>query len=330
VSKWSDFKEGVREEFKEVFKFLNPPSSDEEILSIEQRIGCSLPKEFVSLYKDCNGENDQGVGVCFGMKFLSIQEIHREMDSWEQVISDGLDDLNDGCTSSPKNAIQLVYANENWVPIFSDGGGNFIGMDFAPGPKGKAGQIINFGADDVEKKVIAKTLDGLFTLMLTLSQKDYAGLNDDGSFHVDNLSFIDAAKLAQKLDKLVAQRSPDYGFYSIWVYPKPLSSLPHDYFKNLGPTNKPNFLNDFNISMEEASDFGRSMMQGGEVVDIERLIRHSMYAEKYQKKLLNACAKANILQTSVVVTLTDYNYDLRENTVQESNGVVYMGAYKVY
>jgi len=329
MSKWHTFKEGVREEFKTPFEYLNPPASDEEIQSIEQRIGSSMPKEFIDLYKDCNGESDKGLGVGFGLRLLSIQEIHREMDNWDEIISDGLEDFNDGCKSTPKNAIHLVYANHNWIPIFSDGGGNFLGIDFDPGSKGKSGQVINFGRDEEEKRVLSKTLGSLFTLMLGLSKKEYAGLNADGSFHVADIHFIDAIKSAQKLDKIVAQRSPDYGYFSIWMYPNPLSSLPENYFKKLDAEGI-NFYKDFRIPTEDAFSVSQSSKVDGSVGDIEEQLKFEMYIEKYKQDLLDACDKANISQTSVVCMIKDYNYSSREEVMQECNGVMFMGAYKAY
>jgi cell wall assembly regulator SMI1 len=329
MSKWQTFKEGVREEFKTPFEYLNPSASDEEIQSIEQRIGCSMPKEFIDLYKNCNGESDKGLGVGFGLRLLSIQEMHREMDNWDKIISDGLEDFNDECKSTPKNAIQLVYANRNWVPIFADGGGNFLGMDFDPGPKGKVGQVINFGRDEEEKRVLSKTLGSLFTLMLGLSKKEYAGLNDDGSFHVANIHFIDAIKSAQKLDQIVAQRSPDYGYFSIWMSPNSLSSLPENYFeKNV--TEETNFYKDFSVATEDAFSVSWSSKEDGSVGNIEERLRFEMYIEKYKEDLLNACEEANISQTSVVCMIKDYNYASRQEIMQKCNGVLFMGAYKVY
>ena len=329
MSKWCTFKESVREEFKAPFEYLNPPASDAEIQSVEKRIGCSLPKEFIDLYKDCNGENDKGIGIGFGLQLLSIQEIHQEMDNWDEIISDGLDDFNDECKSIPKNAIQLVYANRNWVPMFSDGGGNFLGLDFDPGPKGKAGQVINFGRDEEKKRVLSKTLGNLFTLMLELSNKEYAGLNGDGSFHVADMHFIDAIKSAKNLDKIVAQRSPDYGYYSIWMYPNPLNTLPENYFEKTAPE-EINFYKDFNINVDDAFSMGWSRKEDGSLQDIKEQLKFQMYIDKYKDDLLSACETAGVSQTSVVCVVKDYNYTLREDIVQECSDVIFMGAYKVY
>lgn len=57
--------------------------------------------------------------------------------------------------SVPENAIQRVYAHPGWIPLISDFLGNNIGVDLAPGPKGRWGQVILFGREYDKKYVVA-------------------------------------------------------------------------------------------------------------------------------------------------------------------------------
>lgn len=57
--------------------------------------------------------------------------------------------------SVPPLAIQTVYAHANWIPLVTDNSGNHIGVDLAPGPKGKYGQVILFGREFDTKFVVA-------------------------------------------------------------------------------------------------------------------------------------------------------------------------------
>lgn len=59
--------------------------------------------------------------------------------------------------SIPPLAIQPVYAHPGWIPLVTDNAGNHIGIDLAPGPKGKYSQVILFGRDFDTKFVIANT-----------------------------------------------------------------------------------------------------------------------------------------------------------------------------
>lgn len=83
---------------------------------------------------------------------------------WERK-NYNLDAEND-FSSTPENAIKKKYFNYKWIPIFSDYGGNFIGMDLDPDVNGKRGQIINFGRDEEDMYVMADDLEQFFDLIL--------------------------------------------------------------------------------------------------------------------------------------------------------------------
>jgi cell wall assembly regulator SMI1 len=59
--------------------------------------------------------------------------------------------------SQPPNAVQKAYAHPAWIPLARDWGGNCLGVDLAPGPMGKWGQIIIFGRDYDCKFVVARS-----------------------------------------------------------------------------------------------------------------------------------------------------------------------------
>jgi len=65
-------------------------------------------------------------------------------------------------TSTPFGAIKLKYFHLKWLPIFSDGGGNFIGIDLDPDTNGKKNQVIVFGRDEEDMYVLADDLSGFF------------------------------------------------------------------------------------------------------------------------------------------------------------------------
>lgn len=59
--------------------------------------------------------------------------------------------------SIPPNHIVEVFAHPMWIPLVTDGVGNCIGVDLAPGPEGKSGQVILFGRDFDDKYVVVDT-----------------------------------------------------------------------------------------------------------------------------------------------------------------------------
>jgi len=77
-------------------------------------------------------------------------------------------------TSTPENAIKKKYFHFKWLPIFSDFGGNYIGIDLDPDVKGKKGQIIIFGRDEEKMVVIADNLELFFDFILNEINKNNA------------------------------------------------------------------------------------------------------------------------------------------------------------
>lgn len=76
-------------------------------------------------------------------------------------------------TSTPTGAIKLKYFHVKWLPIFSDGGGNFIGLDLDPDTNGVKNQVIVFGRDEEDMYVIAEDLDRFFDrCILEISRKE--------------------------------------------------------------------------------------------------------------------------------------------------------------
>ncbi len=69
-------------------------------------------------------------------------------------------------TSTPDNCIKKLPFHSKWVPVFTDYGGNYIGIDLDPAILGVKGQIINFGRDEENMYVYANNLEGFFDLIL--------------------------------------------------------------------------------------------------------------------------------------------------------------------
>jgi len=68
--------------------------------------------------------------------------------------------------SFPNKSVRLKYFHYKWLPIFTDGGGNFIGMDLDPDDNGKKGQIIIFGRDEKTLAVISNDLNSFLDFVL--------------------------------------------------------------------------------------------------------------------------------------------------------------------
>jgi cell wall assembly regulator SMI1 len=81
--------------------------------------------------------------------------------------------------SVPDGHIQKVYAHPAWIPLAKDFEGNNIGVDLAPGPSGRWGQVILFGRNFDRKYAIAPSWA---SFLATFAEDLYSGdhyIDDD-------------------------------------------------------------------------------------------------------------------------------------------------------
>lgn len=135
---------------------LAPAATEADLDALAHTTNLDLPPFFRSLYLGHDGQEGAAPGLFFGMNFLSVSEAAREWENWTSLIRDTPELLEEiSVDSHPDGAVQTVYAHPGWIPIASDGAGNHLAADFAPGPDGVAGQIISFGTDEPVRYVLA-------------------------------------------------------------------------------------------------------------------------------------------------------------------------------
>lgn len=164
---WNNYKKALFAKMPSLKDTLNRGATLDELRAAEEETGINFPTELKALYLDNNGDDGEALcGMMLGFHFLDLSELRAEWRSWKDIADDPTH--NDGArfTSKPEGCIKKCYADTKWIPICSDSGGNFIGLDLDPDVSGCPGQIINFGRDEDAKFVIAENL-GQFIERLT-------------------------------------------------------------------------------------------------------------------------------------------------------------------
>lgn len=154
---------------------LRPGASEHEIDQLELHLGATLPAPFRQLFMLHDGQD--GFGLVYGQKLLSIQDIRKQWDAWRSIDES---DMNADCaefmSSVPEGSIKPMYCNRAWIPLTHDGGGNHIGFDLDPGERGTSGQIIVFGRDEDAKILLSSSLSEFLPVwMASLNQVSWNG-----------------------------------------------------------------------------------------------------------------------------------------------------------
>ncbi len=126
------------------------PAKDDEIQATERHVGQAFPQALIDLYRAQDGSPDFADPIVqdlfYNYRFLSLSQVRRAFDDWE--MGRKLPVFDPTVPSIPPGLIQEHYSMREWVAFGEDGGGNFVAIDYAPGPEGKAGQVITFGPDE--------------------------------------------------------------------------------------------------------------------------------------------------------------------------------------
>lgn len=124
---------------------LNPPASDADIQELEQKLGVTLPADFVECLKVHNGQKGESDWLFSGSEFLSSRRIVDEWTIWKDLLAGG--DF-DGAEAEPGVGIQPAWWNLRWIPFTYNGAGDHLCLDLDPASGGQVGQVITLWHDD--------------------------------------------------------------------------------------------------------------------------------------------------------------------------------------
>lgn len=160
IDNWNTYMGYIKDKLPIYYGRLNPPATEIEIEELESLINTELPDDFKTLYKENNGEDESWFvgGVLCGMRMLTISQIKNELKRLKEIEDEFNFNSKWSGDIKPEGTIKSAAYLEKWIPVFSDNNGNFIGLDLTPDLKGEYGQIINFGTDEYDHFVIAKSL----------------------------------------------------------------------------------------------------------------------------------------------------------------------------
>jgi len=93
---------------------------------------------------------------------------------WQQQ-KEILDYNTDHCDITVRDGdfVRAHSLNKNWIPLAYDWGGNYIGIDMDPPKGGKLGQVILYGPDEEERRVLGSCIGGFFDRLSELEIHDW-------------------------------------------------------------------------------------------------------------------------------------------------------------
>ncbi len=135
----------LKEKRPEYYNQLLKPLSEKEILDLQEEFNIELPNDIKELYLWKNGQRQ---------------------DCYKSFVNNSIFEPLEAVLATNKELTELIgydfeienWWNENWIPIFSNGGGDYICYDLKGMFTGQKGQLLEYWNDDEERIVIAPNL----------------------------------------------------------------------------------------------------------------------------------------------------------------------------
>ncbi|WP_158645720.1 SMI1/KNR4 family protein [Stackebrandtia albiflava] len=124
--------------------------TEREIVAAETELGFRLPEEVRALYRvvECDPEEYGLLGAQRLLPLTAVVEWYHEGGPGVAVGEDGMFPT---CAvvfeASPAGHVRRLSRSDWWVTITSDPGCNYGAIDLDPGPRGRRGQLFEFGRD---------------------------------------------------------------------------------------------------------------------------------------------------------------------------------------
>ncbi|MBI1372648.1 MAG: hypothetical protein GC159_07785 [Phycisphaera sp.] len=140
---------------------LKPGASADSIAKLEQAIGQPLSDDLKASLRMHSGGGDPG-GLpsptprdAMAYVLLSIEEILDAYNTWKELVEGG--DFADR-KAEPDTCIRGDWYHLGWIPVASNGGGDYICVDMSPAGGGTPGQVIAMWHDSEKRRLLAPSL----------------------------------------------------------------------------------------------------------------------------------------------------------------------------
>ena len=129
---------------------LAPPATDIEISDLQEKLGVTLPDDFIACLKIHNGQRGKADGLFDGSEFLSTPRILQTWTMMKEILDSGIFDELGIDENASNQGIKSSMWNLKWIPIIDFGNGDMWCLDLDPAEDGHYGQVIQYWHQDAE------------------------------------------------------------------------------------------------------------------------------------------------------------------------------------
>lgn len=171
----------------EILAGLNPGATEQAIADAEAYLGVRFPDDVRAIYRRHDGQAFDSPWLLYGWEWLSLERMRDEWRVWKDLLDDG--EFADAQSDGDGETVRTNWWHPGWIPLTYDGAGDHHCIDLAPGPRGRAGQIIEMWHDEPARRVVASNVgEWLSRFADALENGDYVFAAADAALlHKDDL-----------------------------------------------------------------------------------------------------------------------------------------------
>ena len=190
--------EWVKVHSPQTYGHLQSPASEEQVLSVEQAVGATLPDSFKELLFRFNGD-DGLTWLAFlgnGNQLLPCQQIveyytleqttaaqfykpeYESVEFWLDRVANKI--------MFVKGPVKPLTLHPNWIPITSMNGDVCRYLDYDPAEGGEIGQVIEVDAECCTYQVLASNFEAFLAVYAQQLRVGLYKVDDEGFIECDN------------------------------------------------------------------------------------------------------------------------------------------------
>jgi cell wall assembly regulator SMI1 len=166
---WDRMEKWLKQNNPEILESLHPGASEDEIQSLESKLGVKLPSDLRDSLKIHNGQQEETDGLIGNWELLSVERILEEWNVWNTLYERG--DFKE-ISAEPDDGVRDTWWNPKWIPLTYSGRGDHHCMDLSPAPDGTYGQIITMWHDEEERRLLAPSFSMWFEKVVTICENN--------------------------------------------------------------------------------------------------------------------------------------------------------------
>ncbi|MEM9347959.1 MAG: ankyrin repeat domain-containing protein [Planctomycetota bacterium] len=161
-SAWIHIEAWLKDHAPETRHSLNRKATDKQLIKAQATIGYKFPEELANYYQRHNGQKENAPCLVpadyasdVGYLLLSLAQAIQEWKMCNELTEAG--EFRERKADVSKGIRSKIW-HSGWLPIGSNGGGDYLCVDLDPTKAGKAGQVLSLNHESQTRLLVAKSI----------------------------------------------------------------------------------------------------------------------------------------------------------------------------